>query len=75
MGKNRKKDGLHSLVVGFPYKSVKRDNEGRYFPYCDSPNHQGLVLDENVCHMRNCRNYHKLYIERGNQEYGHRKNR
>ena len=59
--KNMKKDGLKSLVFDF---EPKKCPEGVYMPYCSMGWHRGLILDEDVCKKRKCRDYHRLFIER-----------
>lgn len=60
--KKKSKDGLASKVMVFPKKPVI-DDTGRYIPYCDFGCHRGLILREEVCQIRECRHYHKLYLE------------
>ena len=41
---------------------IDHAEEKMYLPYCNYQNHRGLIKKEKVCQERNCRHYHKLYI-------------
>jgi len=56
----RKKDGLVSKVTSV---KLKLDGEGQYLPYCYFKRHQGVIEDENVCILRKCKYYVRLYIK------------
>lgn len=65
-----KKDGLVSKVVNFKLNQISRDeNKNRYIPYCDYHWHRGLIQDENVCEIRRCRHYHRMYISNLTKKY------
>lgn len=59
-------DGLKSLV---DKTAPLEDEKGRYVPFCDYHCHYGKVLDINVCNIRKCFHYHKLYITNDTQVY------
>jgi len=69
MTRKKKKDGLESKVSKIDYKLIKKDQGGRYLPFCNFVHHSGIVQDENVCIKRRCENYYKLYISRKSRPY------
>jgi hypothetical protein len=65
MTRSRKKDGLESKVFRFG-NMLKSDRENdKYLPICNFHSHYGIILDENVCFIRNCNHYKRVYIETG----------
>jgi hypothetical protein len=60
----RKKDGLESKVLKIPKGLISyEDSKVRYIPWCDYFPHRGIIKDENVCQIRHCLHYKKLYIK------------
>ncbi len=57
------KKGLKSKVMIFPLKKLPRINNKRYIPYCDFGRHQGLILREDICQLRECIHYYKLTLD------------
>jgi hypothetical protein len=43
-----------------------------YLPWCNFRFHLGIIKDENICRIRECEHYHKLYINKDSQ-YIHQK--
>ena len=66
---NHKSDGLTSKVMKLNKIFFKIDyaEKRMYLPYCNYQNHRGLIKKEEVCQERNCRHYHKLYIDEKNE--------
>ena len=63
-----KKDGLASKVLKFKPKYFKHDNNGNYFPFCNYGFHRGLILNEDVCKIRKCEYYTKIYVRYGKDD-------
>ncbi len=55
-----KKNKLEKKVIKF--KPIRDPDNKRFLPYCDFGYHQGYIKKPEVCEERNCRHYHKLYL-------------
>ena len=53
------KDGLVSIIAKI---RPLRDKDGKYYGYCESNYHRGIVIDDEVCLERSCEKYVKLYL-------------
>jgi len=42
---------------------IKRDENGRYIPYCDFNVHRGISRTPELCEERTCIYYRRLYIK------------
>lgn len=62
--KKKQSNGLESKVMKISPKFIVLDEIGQYIPYCDFGYHRGLVIDEEVCKQRHCKNYYRLYIKK-----------
>ncbi len=65
MSRKHKPDGLESKVYPLENKIYYDKNNDPYLPYCSFKHHRGIVLRENVCLTRECRHYHRLYVQNG----------
>ena len=76
MSRKPKPDGLESRVLKVNKRYIKRDEDGeRYIPTCNYAWHNGVILDEDVCISRNCRNYSRAYLDRTQKPKHYDKNR
>lgn len=67
--KNKKRDGIESLLL----KSnglIKQDEEGYYYlPMCNFPSHIGVIKNEKTCLNRVCREYARYYLLHQHEQY------
>jgi hypothetical protein len=61
--KNKKPNQLESKVLKI-HQLIRSDEHGRYLAYCDFNYHQGIIINEEICQVRHCDHYYKLYIKR-----------
>jgi len=60
---HNKRDGLVTKV-----QAVRTliDEDGFFIPYCNLQYHPGVCLNPDICEMRSCNHYQKLYTEKIN---------
>ena len=69
MSRKKRVDNLESKVFKLSPNAIIHEDKEKYLPFCDYHWHRGLIHDENVCIIRKCRHYHKLYINNLNKVY------